>query len=141
MVVLKTIDTAEEVGKILAFKDNVERVIIGDRGEWVQWLTENVVAQNERIIVFGAYKDEELAGYLVALDGRNRPLSWCVYVLFVYSTLSVKENEELWGQFIDWIQENDLPKLIKATSPTPEHFKIYGFDRDSGTVPMIMRIE
>jgi len=131
----------KDISGIINFKDDVEDFISGDRGEWLQYLSENLMANNERIILLGIHHEEELKGYMVLIDGRQRPISDCLYILYVWSELSPKDNLEAWRLFIEFVKENDLPRVVKAAAKHPNLMAKFGFSEDLDLVPIKLTIK
>ena len=128
------------ISDLVRLDDDIEDFIVGDRGEWIQWLTENIRSKNEKILLLHFYEGTHLIGYMVLIDGRQRPISDCLYILFVYSKATPTKNQEMWFEFLEWIKSNHLPLEVKACTKYPSLMKQYGFTEDLELTPIKMKI-
>ena len=94
---IKRLDSSG-IAQILKFNDRIEDYFPCDKGEWVQWLMENV--DNPRVLIIGN-KDV----YLVAVDAVMKPLSDFVSILFCYSEKGFDKNMEVKTMLDDWAKE------------------------------------
>jgi len=98
---------AEYIVQILDFTDPIEQIFPCARGEWVQWLMQNL--SHPEILIIGRVEDK-LISYAVIINQVFKPLSNVVSILFA-SDLAIAD-QEIKDQIILWAKEKGAVKVI-----------------------------
>ena len=99
----------EEIARIMQLEDNIEESFPCEKGEWVQWLIDNI--DNPRILIIGNVIDNEIKSYLIALDSVVPPLSIQVNILFFYSRADMEQNMAIINMLKDWTKKRGALKI------------------------------
>ncbi len=103
MMMIKKLQTPDDVSILFNIIDDVEWQFPCDRSAWIQWLVEQIV--NPKIGVWAAIEDDIVSGYLVMLDSIAPPISDSVVVLYLWSPQSHKITRLLIEEAKKWTQE------------------------------------
>jgi len=136
-MVIRILTEPQEVLKIINLEDDPQDFMMGNKDEWIQWLVQQT-KENSKIIIWGAYEEEELVGYLVLMDGRMPPLSYHAFIMYVYSGMLTENNKEAFREIINWCKKRDIRKIMIGTK-TPKVMEKYGFKK-SDTISMMMEL-
>jgi len=136
---IRKVETVAEVVKVMSLEDDIELYIPGSRGEWIQWLVSQIESENDKVAIWFAYKDEELAGYSVVIDAVNLPLAASVFVFYTWSSLGIKDNRKGLELIEQWAKTRGATSVSINTN-MPEVFVHYGFRKEEKTVSMIKEI-
>jgi len=102
---------AKDIVQIMDFTDPIEQIFPCDRGEWVQWLMQNL--SHPEILIIGRVEDK-LISYAVIINQVFKPLSNVVSILFA-SDLAI-EDQEIKDQIISWAKKKGAVKVIFQAS-------------------------
>lgn len=110
----------EDIAKIMHLDDNVTDFFPCEKGEWVQWLIQNV--DNPRIFIIGNIEDNQIIGYFVALNNLMPPVFDYISVIYLWS-LSHKITHTLIEAGKKWAIKNGVKRGL-ITVPN-NHTKKY----------------
>ena len=122
----------EDIAKILHLNDNVTDYFPCDKGEWVQWLIQNV--DNPDLFIMGVVEDGEVTGYIVAINSVKPPLDDSVYVLYAWSA-GFEMNKKILKNLIDWSKEKNARSIDFVTEDVVAH-TAYGFKKKATLMTM-----
>lgn len=84
-----------DIAGIIEFDDHLSDFFPCEKGEWIQWLVQNV--DDPRYLIIGTDNS-----YLVAVDTIERPVSDFVSIIFCYSqegnVADLKDAVSQWGE-------------------------------------------
>jgi len=128
-MIIKKTNLVKDITQILSLQDDhLEKQIPCDKGEWVQWLVQNI--ENDRIGIWTIKDDNEgrVKAYVVAVDAMNPPISDSVVILYssVYSSIGEEGNQEVMEKIKEWSRERGAKKITIQTW-YPRIMSTYGF--------------
>lgn len=98
---IKTLDSVDEVIKILQTDDDVlEKLMPCTKGEWVQFLCQNI--DNPKFEILGEMKDNVLESYIVLIDSIIPPVFDSVVILYLFSPENHKTTRMLVEKGKEW---------------------------------------
>lgn len=135
----RLMESPEELSQILKLDDTIEDEIIGDKGEWVQWLVQSLEEENSKIYVFGIFDENDiLKAYTVLIDSRTPPIANEFFIIYAYSKLNHKANLNSFNTIKNYLKDNGVNR-IAAVTKNPMALERFGF-KEKESVNMIMEI-
>lgn len=98
----------DDIAKILSLDDPIEQIFPCDKGEWVQWLMQNI--ENPEILIIGRVSSDELDFYAVAVNYVLKPLSDSIGVILF--SKGAETNSHIREQIIEWGKKKGAKKVI-----------------------------
>lgn len=123
----------EDIVKILKLDDpKLTQVFPCEKGEWVQWLIQNV--DNPGFFIRGVFEEDKLIGYLVAINAFVPPINKAITVLYS-KTAGMEANHAILDELIGWSKEKGAASIDFITD-NPIGHSVYGFKKKATMMTM-----
>jgi len=112
--------TTTEIAQILKLDDPIEKIFPCEKGEWIQWLNQNV--DHPDLCIIGRVVKGALKSYAVAVNSVSPPLSNMVTIIFMSEL-----DKEFINKIKDWAREKQAKK-VALQSTDKDVFDAMGID-------------
>jgi len=112
---------AKEITPILMLEHDIEDYIVGEKGEWVQWLVQMLEMPNLSQVWIETTGDR-ITGYMVLMDVAYLPLSDSVVIFYHWPETPV---DEFVKQAVIWASA--LGRTLRVRTKDPRLWDGFGF--------------